>query len=36
MEKKNFAEREVCKYFGIPMVHKRVRVLNLMRDMGEH
>lgn len=25
----------LCKYFGIPMVHKTGRVLNVMREMYE-
>lgn len=27
---------EIGKYFGIPMVHKRGRVLNVMKEMCEN
>lgn len=29
-------QREIGKYFGMPMVHKRVRVLKVMREMCEN
>lgn len=29
-------QKEICKYFGMPMVHKRGRILKVMRDMCEN
>lgn len=29
-------EKELCKYFGMFMVYKRGRVLNVMREMCEN
>lgn len=29
-------QREICKYFGMPMVHKRGRTLKVMREMCEN